>query len=162
MTTTTRTETRPLPCDPMEMDWRWRLDSFHMERADETATARVTLSDSSDGEARRAEGRGETPLHAIIDAIFRATGYVMTLKSAKIYLTGGKGPKAQAHLVLTNEAGKHSAGFAWAESEQEAFVLAALRVVNGWEAAIATDAYCAHAMPHHFRWPRGDSARAAA
>lgn len=150
--TTTYPGITPLPCDPTERDWRWQLDTFHATTDEEGATATISLVDR-DGTRRRGRGTGPTALHALIDGLYEATGYKTSLKSAKIFSARNGGtPRAQAQIILQNEAHEDAAGFGWAASEHDAFMTAVLRIINKWEAAISIDAYCKQTMPHHFRY----------
>lgn len=148
--TTPNPQTPGWPRDPQEADWRWRIETFHVQSTDDRSTAIVTLTDR-DGEHRRAHGTGDNPLHALLDALAGVTGYPTTMRQAKIYSSQNDGRnRSQAHIQLTNEAGDSAAGFGWGDTDHQAFLIAALRIANAWEAAVETDAYCARRTPHHF------------
>ena len=120
--------------EPASMDWRYQLDFFHVHGMDGVSTSLVSLKDR-DGMTARAKGEGQTPLHALINALSKITGRRYTLRCAKIYATRNEfGARAQSHIVLVDEQSSGSAGFGWATSEHDAFMIAALRIVNAHEA----------------------------
>ena len=93
------------PDTPTEMQGRWRLRSLDIRKTDNRMVAHIALTDGSN-DMRWAEGHGDTAMEAILDGLFVATGYVCELKDAQVFAaSNAQGQKAQAHIILVNEAG---------------------------------------------------------
>lgn len=128
------------PIRSIAMDWQWQIDFFHVHGMDGASTSLLSLK-NRDGGVKRARGEGQTPLHALLDALGRITGRDYALRSAKIYAAkNSTGSRARAHIVLVDEESRGHAGFGLAENEHDAFLIAALRIVNSAEAERQSDA----------------------
>lgn len=133
----------------LQQEGRWRLSNYRFTEDDNSARVDIALT-TQDGETRDAMARGKNAPSAILTALFEATGYLVHLKTVRSVTAPAGG--AQVHLVLSNEAGDASASIGRAASEEEAFLIAAIRIINGWEAAMYADVYCVRKTPHRFSW----------